>query len=139
MPGCLSNGYSEHLLSVLGEEFVLRPGRNSESWEMAGGGHSLVVAQGFRNIQNHIRLVKQGRSKATFIEMMACPGACRKGNGFSRLDKEPAAARDARVQALARCTPARPEDWACAARIIATAKEWHTEYRSVPTTEVSSW
>lgn len=43
-----------------------------------------AVVNGFRNIQNLIRKLKQGTSEYDFVEVMACPGGCLNGGGQIR-------------------------------------------------------
>lgn len=40
-----------------------------------------AAAYGFRNIQNLVRKIKQGRCEYQFVEIMACPGGCLNGGG----------------------------------------------------------
>ena len=47
----------------------------------------LKVAQayGFRNIQNIMRKIKQGKCEYDYVELMACPSGCVNGGGQIKL------------------------------------------------------
>lgn len=40
-----------------------------------------AAAYGFRNIQNLVRKIKQGKCEYQFVEIMACPAGCLNGGG----------------------------------------------------------
>ena len=42
-------------------------------------------AYGFRNIQNVMRKIKQGKCDYDFVELMACPSGCLNGGGQIKL------------------------------------------------------
>jgi iron only hydrogenase large subunit-like protein len=42
-------------------------------------------AYGFRNIQNIIRKIKQGKCEYDYVELMACPSGCVNGGGQIKL------------------------------------------------------
>ncbi|CAD5217633.1 unnamed protein product [Bursaphelenchus okinawaensis] len=50
---------------------------------------TLVKAYGFRNIQNLVRRITQGRHEVDYVEVMACPKGCLNGGGQIR-NPEPA-------------------------------------------------
>lgn len=71
-------------------------GRNADAQEMvvtaaaaggSGGELRFATAYGFRNIQNVVRRIKQGRYAPQFVEVMACPQSCVNGGGQLRPPK----------------------------------------------------
>ena len=42
-------------------------------------------AYGFRNIQNVMRKIKQGKCDYDYVELMACPSGCTNGGGQVKL------------------------------------------------------
>ena len=70
-------------------EVILRAKSETEGQE---GPVLLKFAQayGFRNIQNIMRKIKQGKCEYDYVELMACPSGCTNGGGqikVSQLDK----------------------------------------------------
>ena len=49
---------------------------------------SVAIANGFRNIQNLLRQMKQRRCAYHFVEVMACPAGCL--NGGAQIPRNPA-------------------------------------------------
>ena len=93
-----SNGYLEYVYRRASSEFFgvqLPPhipleyvqGRNKDLREVtlkADDGRTLLKfaqAYGFRNIQNVIRKIKQGKCDYDYVELMACPSGCVNGGG----------------------------------------------------------
>lgn len=62
---------------------------------------SFARAYGFRNIQNVVRRLKNGKSHYHFVELMACPGGCANGGGQPRPSPQEAIGRAARVEVSA--------------------------------------
>ncbi|KOO35891.1 cytosolic fe-s cluster assembly factor narfl [Chrysochromulina tobinii] len=56
-------------------------------------------AYGFRNIQNLVRRLKNGKCTYHFVELMACPGGCANGGGQPKPPPADVAARTANVEA----------------------------------------
>ena len=48
---------------------------------------NFAIANGFKNIQNIVRKLKQKNENLDFIEIMACPGGCLNGGGQIRPEK----------------------------------------------------
>ena len=86
-----------------GQELKYVQGKNKDLREVtlraksAGDGQEGPVllkfaqAYGFRNIQNIMRRIKQGKCDYDYVELMACPSGCTNGGGqikVSQLDKD---------------------------------------------------
>ena len=46
---------------------------------------TFAQAYGFRNIQNVMRKIKQGKCQYDYVELMACPSGCVNGGGQVKL------------------------------------------------------
>lgn len=89
-----SGGYMEtvfkyaakHLYGVTVEEISFKKGRNEDfkecSLEVEGKKVlTFAICNGFRNIQNIVRKLKQKTCEYDFVEVMACPSGCLNGGG----------------------------------------------------------
>lgn len=45
-------------------------------------------AYGFRNIQNIVRKIKQGKCEWDYVELMACPSGCLNGGGQIKVKQQ---------------------------------------------------
>lgn len=64
-----------------------RQGRNSDMWflDLQVNGETVLrfaTCYGFRNIQDVVRKVKNGKCQWNFVEVMACPSGCPNGGGL---------------------------------------------------------
>lgn len=48
---------------------------------------TFAQAYGFRNIQNVMRKIKQGKCQYDYVELMACPSGCVNGGGQVKLSQ----------------------------------------------------
>ncbi|CAO3698951.1 unnamed protein product [Rhizopus stolonifer] len=94
VPGSSSGGSLEYIMARAARELfgastenvTMKVGKNADICE-----YSLMVqdravlrfasAYGFRNIQNLVRKIKQGKCSYHYVEVMACPGGCANGGG----------------------------------------------------------
>eukprot|EP00808_Paulinella_micropora_P026191 g1499.t1 len=94
-----SGGYLEYVLRFAAQalfkqapgELKYEVGRNKDlkkvTVEIAGRPVlRFAAAYGFRNIQNIVRQLKQGKCDLDFVEIMACPSGCLNGGGQPKAD-----------------------------------------------------
>eukprot|EP01006_Ploeotia_vitrea_P027013 TRINITY_DN59905_c0_g1_i3.p1 TRINITY_DN59905_c0_g1~~TRINITY_DN59905_c0_g1_i3.p1 ORF type:complete len:300 (+),score=122.19 TRINITY_DN59905_c0_g1_i3:937-1836(+) len=67
-------------------------------------------AYGFRNIQNIVRKMKQGKCPYDYVEIMACPSGCMNGGGQIRSDDARVMARRALVDSVQQAYLSLPSD-----------------------------
>ncbi|RCI00018.1 hypothetical protein CU097_013230 [Rhizopus azygosporus] len=97
VPGSSSGGSLEYVLAAAARELfglptiegrvTVKAGKNADVCEyslMSDDGRPMLrfaSAYGFRNIQNLVRKIKQGKCTYHYVEVMACPGGCANGGG----------------------------------------------------------
>ncbi|KAG1148411.1 hypothetical protein G6F37_000417 [Rhizopus arrhizus] len=95
VPGSSSGGGLEYIMATAARELfgastdrvMMKVGKNADVCEyslMSDDGRPLLrfaSAYGFRNIQNLVRKIKQGKCIYHYVEVMACPGGCANGGG----------------------------------------------------------
>ena len=79
------------------DDLVYVPGKNKDLKEVYLKGTTIsgkevtlltfAQAYGFRNIQNVMRKIKQGKSPYDYVELMACPSGCVNGGGQVKLSQ----------------------------------------------------